>query len=282
MAKATEFNAPLFLTLISFVLSVSAQTTTEPLCKNTGPTCLQVEDCANINATYATFQWCGGCRASVTCNDQVGTIHPLLNPLYPFWDDNAKTALALSTTCTECFFACPPLSEPPPDGAAPACTSTGPTCISGTTFCNGVFSPRLFQICDNCRSFVNCRGLGQIHTVELCPPNTIWDDWEKNCTAVSTTCKECYTYCNETFPEPTTLPQTTILPTTLPLTTILPTTLPPTSEAVTTLNGAELSTQNSDAAPAVTLSSTRLGFISAMWCLAAVWSCFESVDLIYC
>jgi len=102
--------------------------------------------------------------------------------------------------------------------------------------------------------FVNCRGIGQVHTVQLCPDNTIWDDWEKNCTALSTTCKECYTYCNETFLEAATLPLTEVV----------------------TLNGEEV-TQSSEAAPAVTLSSTRLGFISAMWCLVSVWLSLEAV-----
>jgi hypothetical protein len=210
---ASAVKLVLFLLNIGIGLLVSGQVDGPP-CHSTGPTCLKVEDCSKAqNTTFSTHQWCGSCRFALTCQDGYGTLYHLQNQNYPFWDDNTKSAQAHSTTCTECFFPCPPLSEPPPTGPPQGCPSSGPTCVQGPAFCNNVVTPTRFQVCDNCRSYVNCRGIGFISTVDVCPDGTAWDDVAKNCLDRSTTCIECYTYCNETL--------TTAQPT---VTTMVPTT----------------------------------------------------------
>jgi hypothetical protein len=178
---------------------VRGESTEEPRCQSTGPTCLNVEDCSKVNSTYtySTHQWCGGCRYYLICQDGTGTIQPLTSPLLPFWDDNAKSAMPQSTTCTECFYPCPPISEPPSTGPYPNCPSTGPTCVQGTHFCYNVINSTLlrFQFCGDCRLYVVCNGLGS-GWLYNCPLGMAWDDVAKDCLERSTTCIQCYTYCN--------------------------------------------------------------------------------------
>jgi hypothetical protein len=142
----------------------------------------------------------------------VGTVYENTNKPYPYWDDHKKSFQLTSTTCTECYFPCPPGSEVPPEEPGVNCELTGPGCVSSLSFCTTFFQPRQFQHCSNCTTYVHCAGFSG-SSIMTCPDNTFWDDVAKDCLSSSTTCVECYTPCNETI---TTLGQTTEEPPTTP------------------------------------------------------------------
>ena len=117
------------------------------------------------------------------------------------------------------------------------CEKTGPTCIPSLNFCINQFTAKRYQYCGSCRSFIDCTGSPATSAIVPCPEGTFFDDDVKNCVDTSTTCTECYTPCNETFPEePTTVAP---LPTTEELTTLAP---PPTTEEAVTEGDQEAAT----------------------------------------
>ena len=82
------------------------------VCASTGPTCIELANCASRSS--GPYQWCGGCDKMVQCTAGVGELHGWVNTLYRLWDDNRKVFEASSTTCTECYFECPPGTSVPP------------------------------------------------------------------------------------------------------------------------------------------------------------------------
>jgi len=166
-------------------------------CALTGPLCHTAEECGALPDGH--YQWCGSCDMVLSCLDGTARLSEPQNPTFTLWDDHKKSFEMKSSTCSECYFECPPGSAVSPV-QGPDCERTGPTCVPDSTFCFTFFTARKFQLCSSCTTFADCTGSPFTSGIGTCPEGTAFDDTLKTCAAQSTTCSECYRPCggNET------------------------------------------------------------------------------------
>ncbi|XP_046572103.1 keratin-associated protein 9-2-like [Haliotis rubra] len=176
-------------TVPTSMTTTSATTTSATTTSQTSPTPF-VNPCITscTGRTAGDYQWCQTCKKYVTCVNNVMMVRDC--PPTLVWDNNSNRCETTSTTCVEPSTT---TSATTTSATTTSATTTSATTTSATSYVNPCITSCVgqsngnHQSCDSCNQFATCNS-GVFTDNRPCPAATSWDDNEKECVGLSTTC----------------------------------------------------------------------------------------------